>query len=123
MQKRILILGGADFQIPFIKKAKEKGLYVGVVDINTNAPGKEYADSFFQASIKDKDKILSIAKLFQPDAVTVGMVDIAVFVCAYVTTELGLPGMDMATAVRSTNKVEMIRACSHKSLRISVDAV
>ena len=110
MQKRILILGGADFQIPFIKKAKEKGLYVGVVDINANAPGKEYADSFFQASVKDKNKILSIAKLFQPDAVTVGMVDIAVLAYAYVTTELGLPGMDMATAVRSTNKFEMIRA-------------
>lgn len=110
MQKRLLILGGADFQIPFIKKAKDKGLYVGVVDINADAPGKEYADYFFQASVKDKEEILSIAKAFQPDGVTVGMVDIAVPACAYVATELGLPGMDMETAVRSTNKFEMIRA-------------
>ena len=38
MQKRLLILGGSDFQIPFVKRAKEMGLFVGVVDFNENAP-------------------------------------------------------------------------------------
>lgn len=109
-EKRILILGGAGFQVPFIRKAKEFGLFVGVVDINNNAPGKEYADVFYQESLKNHDSILKIANKFRPNGVTTGMVDVAVPACSYVTTNLGLPGMDIDTAKRVTNKFEMIKA-------------
>lgn len=108
--KKILILGGADFQIPFIEKAQEYGLYVGVVDINANAAGKEYADEFFQASVKDVNSVLEIAKAFRPNGITVGMVDIAIPAYAYTTTFLNIPGIDVNTAIKATNKYEMIKA-------------
>lgn len=109
-QKRLLILGGPDFQIPFIQAAKERGLYVGVVDIRADAPCRLYADEFFQASVKDKERILDIARGFQPDGITVGMVDIAVPACAYAASALGLPGISLSTAGKATDKYEMIKA-------------
>lgn len=108
--KKILILGGSEFQIPLVKKAKEKGYYVGIVDINPNAPARKYADIMYKASLKDKKRVFEIAKEFNPDGVTVGMVDVAVPTCAYITTKLGLPGLDVETAKRSTDKYEMIKA-------------
>ncbi len=45
--KRILVLGAPAFQIEVINKAKEMGHYVGVVDINENAPGFPHADETF----------------------------------------------------------------------------
>lgn len=34
MQKRLLVLGGSQFQIPLIKRAKSEGYFVGVFDKN-----------------------------------------------------------------------------------------
>lgn len=34
MQKRLLVLGGSQFQIPLIKRAKSEGYFVGVFDIS-----------------------------------------------------------------------------------------
>lgn len=108
--KRILILGASEFQKAFVNKAKSLGYYVGIVDIDANAPACANADIVFQSSIKDKDKVLEIAKEFKPDAITVGIVDSAVCTCAYVTKELNLPGLDMDTALRATDKHKMIQA-------------
>ena len=38
MQKRLLVLGGSQFQIPLIKRAKSEGYFVGVFDISETAP-------------------------------------------------------------------------------------
>ena len=109
MQKRLLILGGSDFQIPFVKRAKEMGLFVGVVDFNVNAPAKKYADIFYNCSLKDKEVVLDYAKEFKPDGITVGMVDIANPTCAYLNKVLGLNGIDEETALKATNKYKMIQ--------------
>ena len=108
--KKILILGGSEFQIPLVKCAKEKGFIVGVVDINKNAPACKYADYIFEQSLKDREAVLEVAKQFSPDGITVGMVDVAVQTCAYVLSKLNLPGMDEETAFRATDKHEMIKA-------------
>ena len=110
MMKRLLILGGAEFQIPLVKKAKSMGYYVGIVDINENSPASKYADINFKASLKNKEEVLEVAKKFQPNGITVGMVDVAVPTCAYVTNRLNLPGIDETTAKKATDKYEMIKA-------------
>lgn len=110
MSKRLLVLGGSSFQIPLINEAKAMGLYVGVVDINKNAPACKVADVSYESSVKDYDKVLEIAKSFNPDGITVGMVDVAVTTCAYVTEKLNLPGMAMSSAIKATDKFEMIKA-------------
>lgn len=108
--KRLLVLGGSEFQIPLIKTAKKLGIYVGVVDIHSDAQACQYADEVFEISLKDKEGVLDCALKFQPDGITVGMVDVAIPAYAYVTTELGLPGMDIDTAIKATDKFEMIKA-------------
>ena len=108
--KKILFLGGPEFQIPFIKKAKEKGYFVGIIDISPNAPALDFADKVYISSVKDKEKVLEIAQDFNPDGITVGMVDSAVLTCAYVTTKLGLPGLSEEVAQKATNKYDMIKA-------------
>ena len=108
--KRLLILGGSEFQIPLIKRAKELGYYIGVVDVDDNSPACEYADKKYKGSLKDKEKVLGFAKEFEPDGITAGMVDIAVPTCAYIAAQLNLPGIDEDTAKRATDKYEMIKA-------------
>lgn len=114
-KKRILFLGGPAHQIRSINRAKELGMYVGVVDMNSNAPARAHADEFFQCSIMDEEGVLAIAKSFKPDGVTHGMVDRAIVTCAYVAEALNLPGLSYQTAVTATDKYVMIKAfAKHK---------
>lgn len=110
MQKRLLVLGGSQFQIPLIKRAKSEGYFVGVFDISETAPARKYADYFYSVSLKDREAVLNAAKNFSPDGITVGMVDIAVPTCAYVAQVLNLPGMNLKTAESATDKYKMICA-------------
>ena len=75
-----------------------------------NSRGVLYADEYFQCSITDVEKVLSIARNIQPDGVTVGICDRAVCTAAIICQELGLPGLDLITAQKATNKHLMIRA-------------
>lgn len=52
--KKLLILGAPIYQIPVVLKAKEMHLYVGIVDINKDAPAIPFADEYFCRSIKDR---------------------------------------------------------------------
>lgn len=108
--KRILFLGGPVFQIPIIQKAKEMGLYVGVIDINLDAPAFAYADEHYSCSILEKKEVLKYAHTFHPDGVICGACDTSVQTSAYVCEKLGLVGHTEATALKATNKLEMIQA-------------
>ncbi len=44
----VFILGASRLQIPAIKKAKEKGLYVYVLDYDPKASGIPFADAFWK---------------------------------------------------------------------------
>ena len=108
--KKVLILGAPVFQIPVIQKAKEMGLYVGVVDIDREAPALCYADEQFICSIRDKDAVLRIAKAFAPDGIVIGACDTAVVTGAYICNQLNLPGNTLDTAIKATDKVKMLEA-------------
>ncbi len=108
--EKLLILGAPVFQIEVVKKAKELGLYVGIVDINEDAPAMAYADETFVGSIIDFDGVLEVAKKFQPDGIISGACDTSVVTAAKVREALGLPGYSVETAIKATNKVEMLKA-------------
>ena len=61
--KRLLILGAPIFQIPVVETAKKMGLYVGIVDINREAPAFQYADATYVCSIRDKDAVLAMLEI------------------------------------------------------------
>ncbi len=108
--KRLLFLGAPVFQIPIVKKAKEMGLFVGIVDISRDAPALPYADEVHICSIRDKDAVLQIAREFKPDGIVIGACDTSVVTGAFVCEALGLPGNSVEAAVNSTDKVKMIKA-------------
>lgn len=110
MKNRLLILGASGFQVPFIKKAKELGADVGIVDIDKEAPGIEFADEFFNCSLLEKDKILEIAKKFRAEGITVGTCETGVVTAAYVAEKLKLPFYSLEVARCATDKILMIEA-------------
>lgn len=114
--KRILIFGASEFQIPLIESAKQRGYITCVLDINSQAPGACKADEFYVCSVKDYDKALKIAEKFRPDGITAGMIDMAVLPVARICEKLELPGLDVETAIKATDKYEMIRAFSSKNV-------
>lgn len=107
--KKILIIGASILQLPAIIKAKEKGFYVGIVDMNKDAVGIKYADEFFNISTNDIEGIVNIAKNFKPDGIITLATDMPMRAIAAATSELGLPGITYDTAVKATDKGEMIK--------------
>lgn len=108
--KRILVLGAPVFQIEVIQKAKQMGCYVGVVDINHDAPAFPFADETFVGSIRDYETVLGFAIKFKPDGIVLGACDTAVLTGSKVCETLGLPGHTVETAVNATDKVKMLEA-------------
>ena len=90
--KKILMLGGAMQQIPAIKEAKEKGLYVITCDYLPDNPGHQYADEYYNVSTTDKDAVLELAKACNIDGIVAYASDPAAPTAAYVAEKLGLPG-------------------------------
>ena len=56
--KKIFILGASALQVPAIRRAKEKGLYVYALDYDPEAVGIKDADEFLCISTIDKEAVL-----------------------------------------------------------------
>lgn len=108
--KRLLILGASVLQLPAIKKAKEMGLYVGVADFNPNAIGIQHADEYFNASTIDEDAICDVVQRFNPDGIMTLATDMPMRSLAKAAAMLGLPAISYDTAIKATDKHEMIKA-------------
>lgn len=108
--KKLLIIGASILQLPAIKKAKEMGLYVAVIDYNPNAIGIQYADEYFNASTMDEDAVLEVAKEFKPNGIMTLATDMPMRGVAKVSETLGLQGISYETAVKATDKYDMIKA-------------
>ena len=105
-----MIIGASVLQLPAIQKAKEMGLYVGVADYNPQAIGIQYADEFFNASTMDEDAVLAAALEFKPDGIMTLATDMPMRGVAKVSEKLGLHSISYDTAVKATDKFEMIKA-------------
>lgn len=108
--KKVLIIGASILQLPAILKAKEFGYYVGVADYNPEAIGIPYADEYFNVSTIDIDGVVEVAKHFKPDGIMTLATDMPMRAVAAACRELGLPGISPDTALKATDKAEMIKA-------------
>lgn len=108
--KRIFIIGASVLQLPAIQKAKEMGLYVAVADYNPKAEGIPYADEFYEVSTIDEEGIYQAAKNFKANAIMTLATDMPMRSVAYATSKLGLVGITYDTAIKTTDKGEMIKA-------------
>lgn len=108
--KKLLIVGASILQLPAIKKAKELGYYTVVADFDPHAVGIEYADEYHNVSTIDIDGITQLAETVRPDGIMTLATDMPMRAIAAATTKLGLPGISFDTAVKCTDKGEMIKA-------------
>lgn len=60
--KNLLILGAGKEQVPAITRAKNKGIYTIVLDMNPEAEGFKYADEHHIISIRDEKALIDFAK-------------------------------------------------------------
>ena len=106
--KSIFILGGSSLQIPAIKMAKEKGLYVFVLDYDPKAVGIRYADKFLEISTIDKDAVLKAAQEYKPDYIITSASDMPVRTVSWVCEKLGKKtDISYEGSLYATNKVAM----------------
>lgn len=111
--KTIMILGAGVMQLPGIRLAKQSGWRVIVADGNKGALGSPLADHFEAVDLKDREGLLAIARKYQQryglDGVFTAGTDFSASV-AWVSQEMGLPGIPFETAMRATDKCLMREA-------------
>ena len=107
---KLLIIGASILQLPAIKKAKEHGYYTIVCDYNPNAIGISYADEFYPVSTIDVEGVTALAERVRPDGIMTLATDLPMRALAAATSKLALPGISYDTAVKATDKGEMIKA-------------
>ena len=105
-----MIVGASVLQLPAILKAKEMGLHVAVVDFNPQAIGIPYADKYYNASTMDEDAVLAAAEDYQPDGIMTLATDMPMRGVAKTSDKLHLHSINYETAVKATDKYDMIKA-------------
>ena len=105
--KKLLIIGAGILQVAVIRRAREMGYYTIAADSNKNAPGIEIANKALIADITDIETILKYAKEEKIDGVIHPCSEVAMNTMGRINEEMSLSGIDLKTAIRSTNKVKM----------------
>lgn len=106
--KSIFILGASRLQIPAIKKAKEKGLFVYALDYDPKAVGIPLVDEFLEISTIDKEAVLRAAIEYKPDYIITSTSDMPVRTVSWVCEKLGKEtDISYEGAISSTDKVAM----------------
>ncbi|MBS7262679.1 MAG: GNAT family N-acetyltransferase [Eubacteriales bacterium] len=111
LPKKIMILGAGILQLPAIRKALDMGLRVVAVDMNPDAVGfREKGIEREVISTIDIPEVVKAAKRHGVDGVMTLASDMPMRTVAAVAEEMGLVGIDAATAKRATDKAEMRKA-------------
>jgi len=108
--KKLMIVGASVLQLPAILKAKEMGLHVAVVDFNPKAIGIPYADKYYNASTMDEDAVLAAAEDYKPNGIMTLATDMPMRGVSKASGKLHLHSIDYETAVKATDKYDMIKA-------------
>lgn len=98
------MIGGGFLQTFVIKKARDLGYEVHVVDGDPKAMGYQFADHYEVIDIKDEEGCLRYAREHKVDGVLTAATDFSVLVVSKVAEELGLPGLNYETAQVIKNK-------------------
>lgn len=109
--KTIMIVGASILQLPAIKKAKEMGLEVVVVDMNPQAIGFKEKNVISEViSTIDIPGVLKAAKKYHIDGIMTLASDMPMRTIAKVSKEMGLVGITQETALKATDKILMRKA-------------
>lgn len=114
--EKVLVIPGSEAQIPLIIKLHDLGYYVICIDPHEHAPAFEYADVCERGDILDKPFCLEVAEKYNIVAALSDECDIAMPIVAYVSDQLGLPGISMDMASMYTNKYRMRCFCKFNNM-------
>lgn len=117
--KSIFILGASRLQVPAIKKAKENGLFVYVLDYDPKAVGIQYADQFLEISTIDKEAVYQAAIEYKPDFIITSTSDMPVRTVSWVCEKLGKKtDISYESALCATDKVAMRKRMQERGVPI-----
>lgn len=106
----MMILGASELQVPAIRKAKEMGYQIILVDYNEKAVGFDLADVKLVVSTLDQEEVYRQALIYQPDVVITSTSDGPVRTAAYVNEKLGKkPDLSYEDSLCATIKSHMRR--------------
>lgn len=106
-KKTILVLPGTKWQVELVKKIKEKGHKVIVVNPATDSPCFKYADNYLQSDIFDKKAVITFGKDNKINAILSDECDIAMNLIAELGLEFKVPTISPAMASLYTDKFRM----------------
>jgi biotin carboxylase len=92
MDKTLLVLAAAIYQIPAIETAKRLGYRVITSDNTPENPGHTLADASFGIDTTDVSGVLALARKERISGVIAPCTDVAVVTAAHVAEQLHLPG-------------------------------
>jgi len=107
--KKVLVLGAGIYQVPLIRKAKERGFYTLVASSAGNYPGFSLADKPCYVNTTDCEAVVRLAQEEDIDCVCTTGTDVAMQALGAVCDKLGLPGISERVGILDTNKREMKR--------------
>lgn len=106
-KKNLLIFGGSPLQVSILKRSQAFGLSIIVIDPDSNAVAKKYADKFFVVDAYDYDKTLKIAVEENIAGVITAATDKPLLMMAKIAHKLNLPFISLYAAALATNKFLM----------------
>lgn len=117
MNKKILILGAGEGQMPLIHRAKEAGWHTIVVSPKGDYPGFELADEVAYCNIADIDAVVEFAKTMQVQAIATDQTDIPVMAIQRVAKEMGVPAIHCEDINNFRYKSRMRELCQSAGIK------
>lgn len=105
--KRVLVIGGGDYQVPLIKRIIAIGHEAYCVDRNPNAPGFACATGSQCIDVMDTPAVLNYAKILGVQGVMTYGATLPLPTVSYVGAALGLPVLPAETAEISKSKYKI----------------
>jgi biotin carboxylase len=114
----VMVIGGGQWQLGIIHRAKQLGLATVVTDRSAVAPARGIADVFVAVDATDLEAMLAVANRYRVDVVIAEGSDRHVPTAAYLNQQLGLNGIVPEVANRFTNKLAMRRGLRGTGVRM-----
>jgi carbamoyl-phosphate synthase large subunit len=116
-QRLLHVLGGGQWQVPTIRRARALGYRILVTDLYADRPGYVLADHHEVMDITNLEGTLSVARRYGIDGIICDTTDVGVPTAAYVAEKMRLPGIGYETALRFTDKYLMRRSTTKAGLQ------
>ena len=105
MNKTLLVLAAARYQLDTIRCARRLGHRVVTLDNRPDNPGHREADKSYDIDTTDLEAVLEAARRERVDGVIAACTDVAVPTAAFVARELGLPGPPLESTRVACSKI------------------